>query len=170
MLLFFQISGNSPVHIAVRGRHRENVRQLISKQGRYDILNAGGKSPLSLAKDKEMKNILLHKDISDTLSPMSTPSVKKVKSVPASPALPTGPIVLPGNEKLQSPSILKRKRHIRINGENDRKTTRLSFSNVVDYSGVEPVEPAAKRQCMRAAPMYTDFSSDEEGNWFNLYD
>ena len=138
------------------------MRHLVSKRGRYDLQNANGKSPLSLAKDKEMKSILLKKETSDPSSPATTPSVKKVKSVPATPTLPDGPIVLPGNKDLQSPSILKRKRHECINGMDERKqgSPRLRFSDIVDYSGVEPEQPTSKR--IRAAPLYTDFSSDED--------
>ena len=156
--------GNSPVHLAVRGRHRETVRHLVSKRGRADLPNASGKSPLSLAKDKEMKNILLKKESTDPGSPSNIVSVKKVKSVPATPTISDDmPIVLPGNKDLQSPSILKRKRkHECVNGMDERKqgSPRLRFSDIVDYSGVEPEQPTSKR--IRAAPLYTDFSSDED--------
>jgi len=154
-------NGNSPVHMAVRGRHRETVRQLISKRGKHDLLNYHGRSPISMAKDKLMKSILLKEEIADSASPSNTPTVKKVKSVPPQSPLPEGPIVLPGNELLQSPSLLKRKRHECTNGECERTGKELRWSEVNDYSGVESVQPPAKRN-RGAAPLYNDFSSDGE--------
>ena len=156
--------GNSPLHVAVRGRRRETVRLLVSKNGKHDITNVNGKSPLSLAKDKEMKAILLKKEANGPASPVpvNLTSVKKVKAGVS--AGPDGPIILPGKKELQSPSILKRKRHqCTENGDIDeRKGTRLRFSEVIDYSGVEEVTPVPKR--VRVAPLYTEpqFSSEED--------
>jgi len=157
-------NGNSPVHMAVRGRHRETVRQLVSKRGKHDLLNYHGRSPISMAKDKLMKSILLKEESADSASPTNTPTVKKVKSVPPQSPLPEGPIVLPGNENLQSPSILKRKYHECTNGECERTGTELRWSETNDYSGVEKVQPPAKRNRGQAAPLYNDndFSSDGE--------
>jgi len=157
-------NGNSPVHMAVRGRHRETVRQLVSKRGKHDLLNYHGRSPISMAKDKLMKSILLKEEIADSASPTNTPTVKKVKSVPPQSPLPEGPIVLPGNENLQSPSLLKRKRHECTNGECERTGKELRWSEVNDYSGVESVQPPAKRNRGQAAPLYNDFSSDGEAD------
>ena len=54
---------NSPLHLSVRGRHKEVARTLVSSGGADPhATNANGKSPLNLAKDKEMKNILLGKE------------------------------------------------------------------------------------------------------------
>ena len=53
---------NSPLHLAVRGRHKDVVRLLLSAQADAHQFNCNGKSPLNLAKDKEMKNILLGKE------------------------------------------------------------------------------------------------------------
>lgn len=156
-------AGNSPLHVAVRGRHRETVRLLVANHGRHDLLNYSGKSPLSLAKDKDMKNILMKKEaVGGPLSPANLTVVKKAK---ATPLLPEGPIVLPGNHSLQSPSILKRKRndHECANGMDGRRNeTRLRFSEVIDYSGVEEVTPMRKRA--RTVPLYTEphFSSDDD--------
>ena len=160
---FLYLAGNSPVHMAVRGRHRETVRQLISKRGKHDLLNYHGRSPISMAKDKLMKSILLKEEIADSASPSNTPTVKKVKSVPPQSPLPEGPIVLPGNELLQSPSLLKRKRHECTNGECERTGKELRWSEVNDYSGVESVQPPAKRN-RGAAPLYNDLSSDGEAD------
>lgn len=149
-------AGNSPLHVAVRGRHRDTVRLLVGKNGKHDVLNTSGKSPMSLAKDKEMKNILLKKETSRPGSPANLTNIKKVKTAPAT---PEGPIILPGNQSLQSPSILKRKKK----HETDERTgTRLRFSEVVDYSGVEEEAPVSKR--VRVTPLYTEhqFSSDDE--------
>jgi hypothetical protein len=52
---FFQL------HLAVRGRHKEVVRNLMEKKANPNIANGSGKLPASLAKDKEMKNILAGK-------------------------------------------------------------------------------------------------------------
>lgn len=159
-------TGNSPLHVAVRGRHRETVRLLVLKNGRYDLLNASGKSPLSLAKDKDMKNILLHKEAAVTtislLSPPVLSCTKRSKLAAKPTSIPDGPIVLPGRPELQSPSILKRKRHECVNGEDERTGSRLRFSDVNDYSGVEEMPPVEKR--VRAAPLYTEpkFSSDDD--------
>jgi len=157
-------NGNSPVHMAVRGRHRETVRQLVSKRGKHDLLNYHGRSPISMAKDKLMKSILLKEETADSASPTNTPTVKKVKSVPPQSPLPEGPIVLPGNENLQSPSLLKRKYHECTNGECERTGKELRWSEVNDYSGVESVQPPAKRNRGQAAPLYNDFSSDGEAD------
>ena len=181
--------GNSPLHLAVRGneicswniglfhlllfvnivhflgRHRDTVRVLVATNHvRLDAVNHSNKTPLSFAKDKDMKNILLKKETGNASSTTSLTLIKKAKAstAPSSP-LVEGPIVLPGNENKQSPSILKRKRnHECINGMGERKGPRLRFSDVVDYSGVEEVAPVSKR--VRAAPLYTEpqFSSDED--------
>lgn len=161
-------AGNSPLHLAVRGRHRETVRLLVAKNGQHDLNNTSGKSPLSLAKDKEMKNILLKKDESPGSPALLTNVMKKNNKVGAS-NISTGPIVLPGNEKLQSPSILKRKRRHECatdlnNGHHSCSSAgpKLRFSDIIDYSGVEEEAPVSKR--VRAAPLYTDFSSEDEEN------
>ena len=156
--------GNSPLHVAVKGRHRDTVRVLVATNFvRIDAVNFSNKTPLSFAKDKDMKNILLKKEQPGNVSPTSFTMLKKAKTTASSSSLTEGPIVLPGNETLQSPSILKRKRHQEcINGTDARKGPRLRFSDIVDYSGVEEVVPMAKR--VRAAPLYTEpqFSSDED--------
>ena len=153
--------GNSPLHLAVRGRHRDTVRVLVATNHvRLDAVNYSNKTPLSFAKDKDMKNILTGNG-SPTTSLASTKKTKASASS-SSPSI-EGPIVLPGNETKQSPSILKRKlNHDCTNGMDARKGPRLRFSDVVDYSGVEEVAPMSKR--VRAAPLYTEpqFSSDED--------
>lgn len=161
-------AGNSPLHVAVRGRHRETVRLLVSKQGKHDLINTSGKSPLNMAKDKDMKNILMNKESScgsassggGPSSPAASGVTLKKSKLLRGP--PEGPIVLPGNPELQSPSILKRKRHECVNGLDERKGPRLRFSEVNDYSGVEELPPVEKR--IRVVPLYTEahFSSEEE--------
>lgn len=55
------LNANTPLHIATRGRHKEIVRHMLQNKGDVSLVNAVGKTPLNLAKDKEMKNILLGK-------------------------------------------------------------------------------------------------------------
>ena len=129
------------------------------------FLNLSG-SPMSFAKDKEMKNILLKKTtiLPGTPSGITASSSKRkpIKQQPTCNFPEDQPIVLPGNPELKSPSILKRKRHECINGVDIRRGPRLTFSEVNDYSGVEELPPVSKR--VRAAPLYTEpqFSSDSE--------
>ncbi len=157
-------SGNSPLHVAVRGRHRDLVRLIMEKNGKNNVVNASGKSPLALAKDREMRNILQGKESSSVQgnSPAlggSAAAKKRASKQNAVPGLDS-PIVLPGRDELMSPSILKRKRR---NSELDERTgPKLRFSEVNDYSGVEVCPPVEKR--VRSAPMYTEptFSSDDE--------
>jgi len=158
--------GNSPLHIAVKGRHRDTVRLLVAKKSRHDLMNFSKRSPMSFAKDKEMKNILLKKTtiLPGTPSGITASSSKRkpIKQQPTCNFPEDQPIVLPGNPELKSPSILKRKRHECINGVDIRRGPRLTFSEVNDYSGVEELPPVSKR--VRAAPLYTEpqFSSDSE--------
>lgn len=74
---------NSPLHLAVRGRHKDVVRSLLSAQADANQSNCNGKSPLNLAKDKEMKNILLGKDTTTTGG--SSDAVTRKDSCVASP-------------------------------------------------------------------------------------
>jgi galactokinase/mevalonate kinase-like predicted kinase len=62
LYLFFQL------HLAVRGRHKEVVRNLMEKKADPNIVNSSGKLPTSLAKDKEMKNILTGKFVPPAIS------------------------------------------------------------------------------------------------------
>jgi len=156
-------AGNSPLHIAVKGRHRDTVRLLVAKNSMISLLNSTKKSPMSLAKDKEMKNILLKKfDESATPSSPGTSNASSTSSKRK--PVPTKEIVLPGNPELKSPSILKplKRKHQCINGLDERKGPRLRFSEVNDYSGVEELPPPEKR--VKAVPLYTEsqFSSDED--------
>lgn len=50
---------NTPLHSAVKRRLKDIVRVMIEKKADASLANAGGKTPLNLAKDREMKNILL---------------------------------------------------------------------------------------------------------------
>ena len=36
---FVDKAGNSPLHIAVKGRHRDTVRLLVAKKSRHDLMN-----------------------------------------------------------------------------------------------------------------------------------
>ena len=72
--------GNSPLHLAVKGRHRDTVRVLVATNHvRLNAVNFSNKTPLSFAKDKDMKNILLKKE-TGTASPTSLTLIKKSKS------------------------------------------------------------------------------------------
>ena len=37
---FVDKAGNSPLHIAVKGRHRDTVRLLVAKKSRHDLMNS----------------------------------------------------------------------------------------------------------------------------------
>merc|ERR1719429_633292 len=106
-------------------------------------MNFSKRSPMSFAKDKEMKNILLKKTtiLPGTPSGITASSSKRkpIKQQPTCNFPEDQPIVLPGNPELKSPSILKRKRHECINGVDIRRGPRLTFSERV-----------------RAAPLYTE--------------
>jgi hypothetical protein len=49
------------LHLAVRGRHKELVWNLLEHKADSSIVNWDGKIPASLAKDKVMKSILAGK-------------------------------------------------------------------------------------------------------------
>ena len=50
---------NTPLHSAVKRRLKDIVRIMIEKKADTSLANAAGKTALNLAKDREMKNILL---------------------------------------------------------------------------------------------------------------
>ena len=56
------------LHLAVRGRHKEVVRNLMERKADPNIINSSGKLPTSLARDKEMKNILTGKFVPPAIS------------------------------------------------------------------------------------------------------
>ena len=95
-----------------------------------------------------MRKILTKTEANGGPSSPAAAHLTLVKKAKTTPILPDSPIVLPGNSTLQSPSILKRKRPDHectptVNGLG-RKETRLRFSEVIDYSGVEEVTPMRK--------------------------
>ena len=150
-------AGNSPMHIAVRGRHKEVVRLLLTNKADAHLTNGNGKSPYNLAKDKEMKNILMGKEVSSPVNGVKkTPANKKAPVV-----IPLiKEVVTPPTPVISSPSILKRKQM----DENRTPTgPRLRFSEVNDYSGVEDCGPTPSKR-VKVPPIYTDpqFSSDED--------
>jgi len=184
---------NSPLHLSVRGRHKEVARTLVSSGGADPhATNANGKSPLNLAKDKEMKNILLGKEPSSAASSApGTPSKPKdstsnggsssnlsiSSSLCQTPSGPAGSGSGGGSEKqpktptvcpqpspvIASPSILKRKA---MSENRPHVGTRLRWSEVNDYSGVEdPMECGLPSKRVKVAPIYTEppqFSDDDE--------
>jgi len=169
---------NSPLHLAVRGRHKDVVRSLISAKADATLSNTNGKSPLNLAKDKEMKHILLGKDTTDPATPSrktealntsrkdstscpspvtnGTTDVKRLLNESVSTTPQPSPVI-------SSPSILKRKK---MEDNRPHVGPRLRFSDVNDYSGVEdPVECGLPSKRVKVTPIYTDppqFSDDED--------
>ena len=78
---------NTPLHSAVKRRLKDIVRIMIEKKADTSLANAGGKTPLNLAKDKEMKNILLGRGPPPSSSEReSGGGIKKVKKVAAAAA------------------------------------------------------------------------------------
>ena len=152
------MNANTPLHLAVRGRHKESVKLMLEKKGDTSLANTNGKTPLNMAKDKNMKNILLGKGDAAASTPGSAKSRAKAS---AASEYKSPDIVIP---KCLSPGILKRKRS--EGGEDGdgsaKKGPRLRFSDVNDYSGVEVVEVEEKR--VKVTPIYSElvFSSDED--------
>ena len=74
---------NTPLHSAVKRRLKDIVRFMIEKKADTSLANAGGKTPLNLAKDREMKNILLGRGppAQSSERESATSSTKKVKKV-----------------------------------------------------------------------------------------
>ena len=83
---------NTPLHSAVKRRLKDIVRIMIEKKADTSLANAGGKTPLNLAKDREMKNILLGRgpplQSSERESGTGTKKVKKVSAAAAPAAAP----------------------------------------------------------------------------------
>ena len=82
---------NTPLHSAVKRRLKDIVRIMIEKKADTSLANAGGKTPLNLAKDREMKNILLGRGPPPPPPPSSEresgTGTKKVKKVAAATAV-----------------------------------------------------------------------------------
>ncbi len=182
------VNVNTPLHLAVKGRHKEVVRLILEKGGDSSLLNAGGKTPLNFAKDKEMKHILVGKCSSSSATSSSawcatsTKKVTKKTVVNSSNFKELAASVAP---KCLSRGILKRRRSDCDNSNDategssedskqgdeessssvepkQRRTgPRLRFSDVNDYSGVEVVE---EKKRVKVMPIYSEplFSSDEE--------
>ncbi len=184
------VAANTPLHLAVKGRHKDIVRLMFKKGADLNLANQQGKTPLNLAKDKEMKNILLGKDSglsagqsSSTGASSSASSssanqpgvgVKRKRGLDAAHLEELASLVAPA---CTSPSILKRRRvsvsAVGSAGETTEEESqsppsskprvgpRLRFSDVNDYSGVEVVEEVRR---VKAMPIYSEptFSSDDE--------
>jgi ankyrin repeat protein len=178
-------NANTPLHLAVRGRRKEIVRVMLEKMADISLVNASGKTPLNLAKDREMKNILLRKPTAASTTTEASvplpagPTAKKGKNSASSSAagspVPPAPsfmekfaesIVIP---ECSSPSILKKRKRVAEKEDEDEvesakkmRGPRLRFSDVNDYSGVEVVEEAEKR--VKVTPLYIEqaFSSDDD--------
>ena len=166
-------NGNTALHVAVKGRHKEWAKLLVSWKADPHLANKNGKTPFNLAKDKEMKNILLGKTV-DILGATNTgetvTSIKKAKTAKLSAIATTGtttechsPLPYPPTSVVSSPSILKRRLDDNISASSGEKPRgpRLRFSDVNDYSGVEEVLPA-KRVKVRPIYLEPQFSSDED--------
>ena len=156
--------GNTALHVAVRGRHKEVVRQLLENKVDATIANANGKTAFNLAKDKEMRQILQGKCDRGSSTPSPTPSSTKMASTRCSRKQSKLEAVMATiAPKCLTPPILKKRK---IEDAEDstpvRKGPRLRFSDVNDYRGVEAVEGEVRR--VRATPMYNEpqFSSDDD--------
>ena len=163
-------NGNIALHVAVKGRHKEWAKLLISWKGDPHLSNKNGKTPVNLAKDKEMKNILLGKSTDATVAANSgetITSIKKIKTKIIANCTGTftdGQSLLPypPTSVVSSPSILKRRIDKICNDSNEKpKGPRLRFSDVNDYSGVEELLPP-KRVKVRPIYLEPQFSSDED--------
>jgi len=171
-------NGNIALHVAVKGRHKEWAKLLISWKGDPHLSNKNGKTAVNLAKDKEMKNILLGKSTDATGAANSGETITTIKKIKTKVniAHSTGTITdgqsllpYPPTAVVSSPGILKRSEGIlkrRINqlgNELDEKPKgpRLRFSEVNDYSGVEELLPP-KRVKVRPIYLEPQFSSDED--------
>lgn len=167
------IHGNTPLHVAVRGRHKELVRMLLEKKADMSKANANNKTPLNLAKDKEMRLILQGKALDRGMTPSPTPSnsnsasgCKRKKAASNN----LDELMASIAPKCLSPGILKKRKLTSPSDEDpdsnpdssNRKGPRLRFSDVNDYSGVEEVEEQQRR--VRVTPIYSEptFSSDED--------
>jgi len=165
-------NGNIALHVAVKGRHKEWAKLLIYWKGDPHVSNKNGKTPFNLAKDKEMKNILLGKTSEligavgngDTIA-----TIKKLSKSKNIASNSTGnitdshlPLPYPPTAVISSPGILKRRLNSSINASSVKpKGPRLRFSEVNDYSGVEELLPP-KRVKVRPIYLEPQFSSDED--------
>uniref|UniRef100_A0A0K2UNZ5 Uncharacterized protein n=1 Tax=Lepeophtheirus salmonis TaxID=72036 RepID=A0A0K2UNZ5_LEPSM len=152
-------SGNTPLHLSVRGRNKDVVRLFMNHNGNPTLKNATSKTPLNLAKDKEMKRILAKKSITSPFTLTINFTAKKATTIKSPPIIDK--ILLP--EKPNTPGILRKRKRTFDPGEEEplRKGPRLTFNEVVDYSGVDNVENEKR---VKIPPIYVDppFSSDED--------
>ena len=165
-------NGNIALHVAVKGRHKEWAKLLIYWKGDPHVSNKNGKTPFNLAKDKEMKNILLGKTsefIGAVANGDSIATIKKLSKSKNIASNSTGnitdshlPLPYPPTAVISSPGILKRRLNSSINASSVKpKGPRLRFSEVNDYSGVEELLPP-KRVKVRPIYLEPQFSSDED--------
>ncbi len=166
------VGANTPLHVAVKGRHKDIVRLMLRSGADVSLANAAGKTPLNLAKDKEMKNILLRKDsstsnssgasTSSTSSSSSTsvfsnqPVPAKRKKVAKSAYLEElAAVVAPA---CTSPGILKRRRNPSSGGEAGDAATTASAENTTTTAAVEEEldsssrSPSVVKRCRRSGP------------------
>jgi len=182
--------GNSPLHCAVRRRNKDVVRLILACGGDPKLAGQHNKTPVQLAKDKEMRHILCGKDCDQTngvaaspVPPAGTPASSSSSArKAANSSLPLSATVFPD---CSSPGILKRRRRYSdsdtafVPTEDVRgapgspppakrcRGPRLRFSEVNDYSGVEelhPYETTLSGRRVKAMPIYNEpaFSSDDE--------
>ncbi|TRY62845.1 hypothetical protein TCAL_03624 [Tigriopus californicus] len=170
---------NTPLHVAVRGRHKEIVKMMLEKSADITLTNAAGKTPVNMSKDREMKNILLGK-ISATPNQLAGPPCATNQKKPIPVASEKGGAKSSVSDSVDkcaqqvvvnpvvvciTRSILKRRR-FDVNDEAASdppasKGPRLRFSEVNDYSGVEVIQ---EQKRVRVPPIYSEpkFSSDDE--------
>lgn len=172
---------NTPLHVAVRGRHKEIVKMMLEKSADITLTNAAGKTPVNMSKDREMKNILLGK-ISATPNQLAGPPCSTNQKKPTTVASEKAAAKSAVSDSVENcaekvvvkpvvvsitRSILKRRRFDAsdesgaANEPPPSKGPRLRFSEVNDYSGVEVIQ---EQKRVKVPPIYSEpkFSSDDE--------
>ena len=147
--------GSTPLHVAARGRHKDIARLMLRRGGDATRPNASGKTPLNLAKDKEMRRILLGKDDSDG-SPAPSPSMvvaasTRRKKAPEDPCSSSrlaelASVVAPA---CTSPGILKKRRRPSSSG-GDRTSAGETTEDDSSQSPTAAGASASSKRCRRS--------------------